>query len=196
VSDLAGLSAIVRLPDERESGIVKALDSGAAGVQIPALQNAQQVREAARHSRHHPHGLRGLARVNRSAGYGSMPLETYLDMASKVLVAVHVESKAMALQVPELCTIDGLDVIFVGAADLGQSLGLTGQDEHPIVRETVEQIISETVDGGKIAGAVAGSVRDVEHLLEQGVRYIAWKSDVAIIRNALMETSKALERFR
>lgn len=195
-SELAGLSSIVRLPDMRESGVVKALDSGGSGIQIPTLQSAAQVREVAGFARHHPQGSRGLARVNRSARFGAMSLDAYFEMANQVLLAVHVENRDMALQVQDLCDIDGLDIIFVGAADLSQSLGLPGKLDHPVVLEAVHQVIDSTVLGGKIAGAVAGDVSEVEQLLARGVRYIAWKSDVAMIRTALADAGRGLARYR
>ena len=38
---------------------------------------------------------------------------------------------------PEILTVDDIDVFFVAPSDLAQSMGLIGQIDHPKVRQTI-----------------------------------------------------------
>ena len=40
---------------------------------------------------------------------------------------------------PELVTVPGVDVYFIGSGDLSQSMGYTGQQAHPEVQKLMER---------------------------------------------------------
>ena len=40
---------------------------------------------------------------------------------------------------PDLVTVPGVDVYFIGSGDLSQSMGLTGQQAHPDVQNVMER---------------------------------------------------------
>lgn len=97
------------------------------GVPVPSLHDAAQVRQGVRHARHHPEGERGLARINRSARYSAMPLNEYLAMANRTLFVAHIENREILNEIGVLCEMLSLDVLFVGAGYLSQSLGVPGE---------------------------------------------------------------------
>lgn len=53
-ADCVGLPTIVRVSRASEEHILKALDLGASGVQLPGLESADQVREALRFTKYAP----------------------------------------------------------------------------------------------------------------------------------------------
>ena len=71
---------------------------------------------------------------------------------------------------PELVKVAGVDVYFIGAGDLSQSMGYPGQQTHPEVQALVEKGVQQIAASGIIAGC---SCPDnlVPHYLELGVRY-------------------------
>lgn len=195
-AELAGISAVVRTEGAGESAIVHALDSGASGVQVPALASADAAAQAVRHARYHPLGQRGFARASRAAGYGAMSLETYLEQASRTLLAVHVENREMVEDLDALCRVEGVDVLFLGAADLSQSYGVPGEQGHSLVRAAFDRLLECAARHGRHVGAVASSAAEVELLIEQGVTYIAWQSDIGILRHALGLAGGNFARYR
>ena len=53
---------------------------------------------------------------------------------------------------PDLVTVPGVDVYFIGSGDLSQSMGHTGQATHPDVQAVMERGIKTITGAGRIAG--------------------------------------------
>ena len=71
-ADCVGLPVVVRVPAADEFHILKVLDMGAAGVQIPGLTSTEEVRACLDAALYAPEGHRGLSFAQRSARYGTM----------------------------------------------------------------------------------------------------------------------------
>ena len=189
-----GMSSIVRTPDAQEANILHVLDSGASGIQVPSLRSAAEVRNVIRKAKYWPLGERGSARACRAAGYGTLP--DYERRANaETLVAVHIENKEMVEDIEALCAIDELDVVFIGPGDLSQSLGHPGNAGHPDVVAAIDRVI-EAAAGRKHIGTVVGNAKQLQTYVERGVHYIAWLSDLGMIRGALNAAAGNFSPFR
>ncbi len=181
-ADCVGLPTIVRVSRASEEHILKALDLGASGVQLPGLESADQVREALRFTKYAPMGCRGLSFSQRSAGYGALDKHEYMARSNAGLInVVHIENKAMAEQVEELCGIDEIDVLFVGPMDISQSLGHPGEPGHPEVAQVVQRVLAVCRERGKAAGIFVGTPEAAQRYLSQGVSYVALSSDLGFM---------------
>src|SRR5262245_14686095 len=69
----AGLPAIVRVASNDAPAIQHALDSGAAGVQIPQIATVEAAQAAVAASRFHPLGQRGFNPFVRAADFSAKP---------------------------------------------------------------------------------------------------------------------------
>lgn len=185
-----GLDTVVRVPSWQEEHIFHALDAGASGVQIPNLTNVDEISEAVKRTKYYPEGCRGLSRTTRAARYGSwnrsQPFEQYSNENS--LVIVHIENKEMAEKVEEICRIPQIDVVFVGPADMSQSLGIPGKSKDPRVMEVAEKVIKTAVKFGKIAGINVLGQDDLEFYLKAGASYFTYGSDTGM----LMKSAKSI----
>lgn len=181
-ADCAGLPTIVRVSSASEEHILKALDLGASGVQLPGLESVEEVCRALRYTKYAPVGCRGLSFAQRSAGYGSADKQDYMRRSNAGLInVVHIENRAMAEQVEELCSIEEIDVLFVGPMDISQSLGHPGEPGHPEVAETVQRVLQVCREKGKASGIFVGTPEAAQRYLRQGVSYIALASDLGFM---------------
>ena len=181
--ELMGMSSVIRTPDAAEANILHVLDSGASGIQVPSLRSAAEVREVIRRAKYWPLGERGSARACRAAGYGTVA--DYEQRANReTLVSVHVENKEMVADIEALCAIDELDVLFIGPGDLSQSFGHPGNAGHPDVVAAIDRVI-EVAAGRKHIGTVVANAAQLESYVARGVHYIAWLSDLGMMRGAL-----------
>ncbi len=71
---------------------------------------------------------------------------------------------------PELVTVPGVDVYFIGSGDLSQSMGYTGQQAHPEVQEMMERGVKIITGAGRIAGCSCPD-KLVPKFLGLGVQY-------------------------
>jgi 4-hydroxy-2-oxoheptanedioate aldolase len=189
-----GMSSVVRTPDAGEANILHVLDSGASGIQVPSLRSAAEVREVIRKAKYWPLGERGSARACRAAAYGTLP--DYEQRANReTLVSVHVENKEMVEDIEALCAVDELDVLFIGPGDLSASLGHPGDAAHPDVVAAIDRVI-EVAAGRKHIGTVVANAAQLESYVARGVHYIAWLSELGMLRAALNNAASDFKSYR
>ena len=109
----------VRVPSAERLRVGRALDLGAAGIMLPQLQSADEVREAVRYLRYPPVGARGIALRTRGADMGALGHGDIARVVNERLVGiVQIEAAQMVEDADEIAAMDEVDVLFVGPADL------------------------------------------------------------------------------
>lgn len=137
---------------------------------VPRVDSADEARAAVEHMRHPPQGDRGVAYMNRATGWaGAMP-------EVERLCVIQIETRRSVEQAREIASTDGVDVLFVGPADLAAALGTT---DLPL-----QEIVRAASDAGKAAGLMTRSRDDADHALEQGFRFVAISSDSFFLAEA------------
>ena len=181
-AELNGMVATVRIRQKNAAEILRALDSGALGVQVPQVDTAEQARQIARWTKYAPEGERGYAASQRSAGYGSIDPVEYARLSNEnVLTVCYCETKESVDNLAEILKVEGVDVIFIGPFDLSQAYGVIGQPNHPKVIEVIESIIKKTRATGKAAGIIASDAPSTKKWIEKGAQYFAISSDTGLV---------------
>ena len=183
-AEVSGMLPIVRTPDDSEVAIAKALDVGAAGVQVPQVDNAPQARRVVEAAKYAPDGSRGVCRFVRAAKYSSKDRFEYFREANDNLVIVHLEGKTAIENLDELLDVDGIDILFIGPYDLSSSLGLVGQVDHPKVHAAMKDIIQKASAKGKAVGTFVDNMKNARLWRDMGVGYISFSVDVGIFYEA------------
>ena len=88
------------------------------------------------------------------------------------MTIAHIESITAVENLDALLAVDGIDVFFLGAEDLSNSLGIPGQSKDPRVVAHVEDSIRKIAAAGKVAGSMAADAAAARRYVELGARYI------------------------
>jgi 4-hydroxy-2-oxoheptanedioate aldolase len=190
------MAPIVRVPSGDYEMIGKALDVGAAGVQVPQISCAEDVRAAIEHARFAPLGMRGVCRFVRAAGYSSMERGEYFRRANEALLIIQIEGQAALQNLNAILAVDGVDIVFVGPYDLSQSLGVPGEVEHPLVIEKMRQIVQACLDKGVFVGNFTETIPQAEMWTGYGLRYMSYSVDVGILYEAAKTLLNDFNRMR
>lgn len=187
-----GVPTVVRVETDARIRMGRVLDNGAAGVMLPRMDSAEQVREALTHLRYPPLGDRGVATYNRACRFGLDP--GALDRAdAEVLVVVQVESAAAVAAADEIAALDGVDVLFVGPRDLSHDLGVPGDTTAPAFVEALETVLAAARRHGKACGLLVNDGAAAAQRLDQGWAFVAIGSDSTLLAAA---SRAALEQAR
>jgi 4-hydroxy-2-oxoheptanedioate aldolase len=172
-AELHDVTAVVRVPVNQPHVILRLMDTGAQGCQVPWVQDAADAERAVQSVKYGPRGTRGLAGV-RAAEYGQRgSLGEYVRTANdETLVIVHVETAHAVERVDEIAATDGVDVVFLGPTDLSHSLGVPGEIGHPLVVEHLERAAAATLGAGKVVGVTVPTAEAAVAWLERGARYV------------------------
>ena len=196
-AEIRGLDAIIRVPNAEQHTILKALDIGAAGVQVPQVNNVETAKGAAQWAHYFPEGTRGLSAPRAlNYGLGNLLVEESIRSNEETLLICHCETVECFGKLDEIASIHGIDVIFVGPFDMSQSLGVPGQTHHPEVLRIIREAIGIIKKHGKIGGIFCGSPEDVKERTGLGYQYIGYGVDSGIIGNCLINLSKQLKAVK
>ncbi|MBD3184560.1 aldolase [Candidatus Poribacteria bacterium] len=195
-AEVAGICPIIRVSENDPVCILRALDIGAQGVEVPQIRSAKDAKKTAESARYFPEGKRGVCRYVRAARYSSMERQEYFRKANEsVLTIVHLEGIEAIENLDSIMSVDGVDILFIGPYDLSQSVGVPGQVSHPSVIEQMEKVITRAKDADKIVGTFADDISAAKRWLDVGVMYVAISVDVGILYDACrnMVTGLGLE---
>jgi 2-dehydro-3-deoxyglucarate aldolase/4-hydroxy-2-oxoheptanedioate aldolase len=170
-------AALVRPQSGERLRIGRALDLGAAGVMVPRLDTAAQVREAVGYLRYPPAGTRGVALRTRGAGMGSRGHGQVGEVNELTLGIIQIESATAVSEVDHIAAIDGVDVLFVGPTDLSHSLGVPGRFDDPIYLAALDTVLAACARHGKSPGILLYDTAVIARHVELGFRFIGLGSD-------------------
>jgi 2-dehydro-3-deoxyglucarate aldolase/4-hydroxy-2-oxoheptanedioate aldolase len=179
--EVGGSSPVVRPQSAERLRIGRALDLGAAGIVIPRLESAAEVREAVTFLRYPPAGVRGVALRTRGAGLGAVAHGDVGQIDERILGIVQIETVGALAEADSIAAIDGVDVLFVGPADLTHSLGIPGRFDDSTYRAALKTVAAACAGHGKAAGILVYDLAVVPGLLELGFRFVGIGSDGALV---------------
>lgn len=191
--ECASAIPIIRVAAATEEYIGKALDLGAAGIQIPKVTVRADAEQAVKCAKFYPDGERGVCRYVRAAAYSSQDKFAYFREANDTLVVIQVEGREGVRNLEDILTVPGIDVVFIGPYDLSQSLGVTGDVHHPKVEAQMKQAVKAADQAGIAVGTFVDTTEDGLMWKKLGVRYIAQSVDVGIFYQACKRISDGLK---
>lgn len=178
-----GVPTVVRVETDARIRMGRVLDNGAAGIMLPRMDSAEQVREALTHLRFPPNGDRGVATYNRACRFGLDP--GALDRADdEVLVVVQIESVAAVAAADEIAAVEGVDVLFIGPRDLSHDLGVPGDVTAPAFTEALNTVLGAGKRHGKACGLLVNDGAAAAERLAQGWAFVAIGSDSTLLAAA------------
>jgi 4-hydroxy-2-oxoheptanedioate aldolase len=181
-AELRGMTPIVRITNPEATTVLRTLDVGAAGIQVPQVNSRKAAEDVVRYAKYFPKGERGAC-LTRSSRYGFVKgvAEYFEEANNETMVIVHCENKQGLESLDEIASVDGVDVVFVGPYDLSQSFGIPGQIYHPVMVEAVAKALASAKRAGKPAGIFVGSVEEAKARIEQGFTYVSYNTDALIM---------------
>ncbi len=189
-------AAIVRVESSESQRIHRVLDMGAEGVMCPKISDPAGARKLVHGLHYPPIGGRGVAKMVRATGFGQNFGTYYQDAQENVLGIAQIETVEVLNHLDEVAAIEGVDVLFIGPADLSMELGIFGQFDHPVFREAVKKTIDAAQKAGKATGILFFNTDEYQAYHEMGIRFIACGSDATFVADGARNLAKKLHSFR
>lgn len=192
-AERGGASPVVRVRANDSPEIQRALDVGAAAVEIPQIDSRAAAEAAVAAARFDPVGERGLSPYVRAGGYKGG--KDYTDRQNqRIAVIVHVEGTAGVEAYEEIIGVDGLDVVFLGPYDLSQSLGIPGQVQDDRVTELMGELCDRAGAAGTVVGTYADDPEMANQWIDAGAQFVAIYVDAPTLLDAYRDMIAAIDR--
>jgi 2-dehydro-3-deoxyglucarate aldolase/4-hydroxy-2-oxoheptanedioate aldolase len=167
--------SLVRSADSSDLEISRALDTGAAGVIVPMVENREMAANAVAASRFPPEGRRSAGGVRPLAqGFGA-----YLRRPWPT-VAVMIETAAGLEKAEEIASVEGVDFVFIGTGDLSLSLQLS-QNESDALDVACASIRASSRRAGRPCGIFTPAGRSWSDMLARGFTVVTFADDIGIV---------------
>lgn len=179
--------ALVRLGQVNEDYILKALDIGADGVLVAHISNENDAKKLVELAKYHPEGKRGFSPYTRAGRYsGGVNIADHAGLQNKnTLVGALVEGNDGIENLDSIVSTSNLDLVYIGAYDLSQALGMPGEVGHSKVKDAMKNAVN-TIRSANIAagGYVAKNAEDIEWMVKMGMQFITYLPDCTLIHRA------------
>lgn len=180
----AGVPSLVRLPRWESERLHAVLDLGPDGVVAPMVNDARAARDFVQRISYPPDGTRGFGH-RRASNYGR-DSQAFVNSRERPLTIVQIETADAVASAGEIAEVDGIDMLFVGCADLSFSLGVPLQPAHPLVLEAVERVRACAQRAGRFFGVGLGPpVANIRPVTEGGANLVLYSSDTRIVATAM-----------
>lgn len=182
-------TALYRIENNDRTVLKRVLDLGVEGVMIPCVSTAVEAEAAVAACRYPPGGARGFAAgMVRASDYGLSFTRYLSDGAAQLLISVMIETAEGVRNAGEIASVEGVDVVQIGPADLSFDLGVSGRLDDPRYLAAQKAVEEAVTARGKILGGAVMPGISLDYLMERGYRMITMGADVVCLTRALTVT--------
>jgi 4-hydroxy-2-oxoheptanedioate aldolase len=186
-AQIGNVFPIVRVKEEPRSVIGEVLDIGAGGIQVPQITTAEEAWRVLQLAKFAPEGMRGVCRFVRAADYSCADRFSYFKAANEAFVVLQLEGEKALHNLDDILRVPGIDIVFIGPYDLSQSLGVTGEIDHPRVVEVTRQIVAKCLSKNIVVGTFVEDLESARKWTELGIGYVCYSVDAGIFAEKCRE---------
>jgi 2-keto-3-deoxy-L-rhamnonate aldolase RhmA len=185
-------ACLVRIPENREMWVKKALDTGADGIIVPHINGADEAARAVHWSKYPPEGGRsvGFSRANR---FGARFQENVETANAATVVVAQVEHIDGVRAIDAIVGVPGLDAVFIGPYDLSASLGKPGRIQDADVRAAIGTVAAACARRKVPVGLFAAAMPAAAKAVEEGYTLVCAGIDTGLYGRAAGELARGLK---
>lgn len=185
VCESYNVTPIMRVGEINESLILRSLDIGSHGVQLPNISTAKDAKEFVQFAKYPPVGIRGFSPYTKAGLYDVSNGKDLPKIANEnTLLIANVEGSDGMKNLEEIVSVEGIDIIFIGLFDMSKSLGIAGDVENPLVIEKLDEAIEVIHRHGKKVGSIASNLNMLDLLKSKKVDYLTYSVDTGMIKES------------
>lgn len=191
-----GSSPVVRMRNAPDTEILNVLEIGTRSLMMSHVSSAEEAARIAAACRYPPEGTRGLSPFTRVHGYSEQRLpEKLADANREMLTGVLVEGESGIREIAGIAATPGVDLVYLGVYDLSMAAGVPGQVDHPDVLDLMRTSVRVIEEAGAVAGSVARDLDYMRLLADAGFRFISYRNDATLLRDAVHQARVAFDRI-
>jgi 4-hydroxy-2-oxoheptanedioate aldolase len=187
---------IVRVESAESARISRVLDMGAEGVMCPKVDTAAEANKVINGLHYPPFGNRGVAKMVRTTQFGLNFNAYYEASRDNILGIVQIETLEALDNLDTIAAVDGVDVLFIGPADLSMAMGIFGQFDHPRFVDALNKIVEAAQKANKAVGILIFNTDDYDKYHSMGIHFIACGSDATFVAEGARLMAKKLNGFK
>jgi 2-keto-3-deoxy-L-rhamnonate aldolase RhmA len=181
-----GLDSFVRLAATDYATVMRPLEAGAGGLMAAQVKSAKEAADVVRWAKFHPQGMRGINGSGVDGRYGTIPLPEYLQKANEdTFIAIQIEHIDAVNDVEKIAALKNVDVLFIGPADLSQSMNLVASWDHPEIWKAIERVAKAAKAHGIQWAILPRNAAYAQRCVDLGCRMLSLGIDTWTVQRGL-----------
>ncbi len=181
-----GIDTFVRLAPTDYATVMRPLEAGAGGIMAAQVQTYEQAADVVRWAKFHPQGMRGVNGSGVDGRWGTMKMRDYLRQANEeTFLAIQIEHIDAVNVVDKIASIENIDILFIGPADLSQSMGIVAEWNHPDLWRAIERVAKAARDHGIHWAILPPNPEHGQRCVELGCRMLSIGFDMWAVQRGL-----------
>ena len=190
------IDCVWRPSTKEKNALYRLLEDGASGLMIPHVSTPEQARELVQAVKFPPLGDRGLDGGGRDASFFINAPKDYTTQANReTLLVVQIETPQALENAPAIAAVPGVDVLFLGPADMALRLGCTPSVNDPKMMEAQKKVAAAAKQHGKAWGRPVGSAEDARTLVQLGAQFVAYGNDYGALHAHFSQCAAAFDEI-
>ena len=190
-----GIACLARIHSREPDDVSKACDSF-DGVVVPYVEGVEHAKRLAAAAVYRP--LKGVA-LDRVLSGGAWPSDKTRKYVTEVkcpdtLFIPMIESVAGVENLDAICSIPGVNAVFVGPNDLTVNMGIPNEYDHPDLIAILKRIIDVADRHHVAAGCWFGDAGQALRTIRQGARFVVFSNDAVLLRTAITDAFTTLRK--
>jgi 2-dehydro-3-deoxyglucarate aldolase/4-hydroxy-2-oxoheptanedioate aldolase len=187
--------SFARIPPTGYWQVTQCLETGLGGVMAAQIHSADHAEEFVKWTKFTPRGTRGMNVGGRDGDYSHKPPAQFIEQTNREqFVAIQIETLGALEEADAIAAIDGVDLLFIGPADLSLCLGVVGEFHHDKLWEAIDRVATACRNHGKTWGAVTPDPKFADRAIENGCLMPTFGNDVLTLRRGVDSLKNAFTR--
>ena len=137
-------------------------------------------------------GILGMATMFRAVDFGQGFEDYYAGGMDNILGIIQIETLESLNHLDDIANIEGVDVLFVGPADLTLALGIFRQFDHPRYIDALKKVDEAARKAGKATGTLMSHPDQYEKYYGLGYRMLGCGSDSVFVSQGAFDMAREL----
>jgi 4-hydroxy-2-oxoheptanedioate aldolase len=178
-----GCVPIARVPSNCHENFKRVLDAGAMGVIVPMVLSRQEAQDAVSACLYPPRGNRSVGGTVAAMNYELSYFDYLEKVDDELLIVLQCEHIDTVDHVEEVFSVPGVDVVFIGPADLKRSMyGADGSRPTDEAQKAArKKVVAACNKIGIAPGIHCANAKEAIERREEGFRFLALSSDQGLM---------------
>lgn len=188
---------VVRILKHSYASYFRPLEDGATGVMVPHCMTQADAEVAVRNTKFFPVGLRGMDFSGLGSDFMATPAEEIISHSLQhTFTMLQIEDIEALDNLDAIASTPGVDILFVGPADLTQSAKKFGVYSPTFMEEVYVKVQKATEKHANLYwGTSVGSPELAKHVYDHGARFINVKGDFSAVYNGFSTVFKMTDQL-
>jgi 2-keto-3-deoxy-L-rhamnonate aldolase RhmA len=188
------LTLLVRVQDKLYHQVASTLDLGVQGLILPRVQSREEVEHILHSTRYFPQGGKGASISTTATLFRDYGYQEYMQSHNEnLLTVVQIETEDAVEIADDIVSVDGVDAVMMGPADLSQNMGIPGEFDHPRMEVAYQKVIDACNRHGVAPGIHFGDMKLAQKWVRRGMRFMTFQFDSQLLQGAF---ERAVEDLR